>query len=97
MKALLAAAACAALATVSFSAPTLAADKAASETTAKKPEAKKDPNRMVCKKTAVTGSRFPIKSCRTAADWEKQAELDKQDLDNAQRSGLATCGTNPCS
>lgn len=97
MKALLAVAACAALATVSFSAPTLAADKSASEATTKKAEAKKDPNRMVCKRTPVTGSRFPIKSCRTAAEWDKQAELDKRDLEDAQRSGLSTCATNPCS
>jgi hypothetical protein len=62
-----------------------------------KVEEKKDPNRMVCKKTPVIGTRFPTKVCRAAGEWERQAEIDKQDLDAAQRNGLASCGTNPCS
>ena len=62
-----------------------------------KTDAKSDPNRTVCKKTPVTGSRFPTKTCRTHRDWEKQEELDKQDLEAQQRAGLTTCATNPCS
>jgi hypothetical protein len=45
----------------------------------------------------VTGSRFPTKTCRTQRDWEKQEEMDKQDLEAQQRVGLSTCATNPCS
>ncbi|HYE46669.1 MAG TPA: hypothetical protein VEA44_12955 [Caulobacter sp.] len=93
MKVILAALASAALASATMAAEP--ASKPGTET-AKKPEAKKDPNRMVCKKTPVLGSRFPSKVCRTQVDWEKQAEIDKQNLEDAQRAGLTTCATNPC-
>ncbi|MDH4386717.1 MAG: hypothetical protein QE280_14890 [Caulobacter sp.] len=77
----------------SAAAPVVAASPAVDAKT----EAKADPNRTVCKKTPVTGSRFPTKTCRTHRDWEKQEEIDKQNLDAQQRAGLATCATNPCS
>lgn len=57
---------------------------------------KTDKARMICKKTPVLGTRFPQKVCRPAGEWEKQAELDKQSLDDMQRNGLTTCSTNPC-
>jgi hypothetical protein len=91
MKVIFVAIACATLATASFAAET------AKPTEAPKQEVKKDPNRMVCKKTPVLGTRFPSKICRTQTDWEKQAELDKQALQDQQRAGLTTCATNPCS
>lgn len=91
MKVIFVALACATLATASIAAET----GKPSEGT--KQEAKKDPNRMVCKKTPVLGTRFPTKVCRTQNDWEKQAELDKQALQDQQRVGLQNCGTNPCS
>ena len=91
MKVIFVALACATLATASFAAETgKPADGA-------KKEAKKDPNRMVCKKTPVIGTRFPSKVCRTQNDWEKQAEIDKRELEAQQRAGLTTCATNPCS
>lgn len=90
MKVIFAALACAALATASVAAET------AKPTEVPKQEAKKDPNRMVCKKTPVLGTRFPSKVCRTQTDWEKQAEIDKKNLDDQLRSGLTTCATNPC-
>lgn len=90
MKVIFVALACATLATASFAAET------AKPGEAPKQEAKKDPNRMVCKKTPVLGTRFPSKVCRTQTDWEKQAEIDKKNLDDQIRSGLTTCATNPC-
>lgn len=90
MKVIFVALACATLATASFAA------EAAKPAEAPKQEAKKDPGRMVCKKTPVIGTRFPSKVCRTQVDWDKQAELDKQALKDQQRAGLQTCGTNPC-
>ena len=91
MKVIFVALACATLATASVAAETGKPGDAA------KQEAKKDPNRMVCKKTPVLGTRFPTKVCRTQHDWEKQAEQDKRDLEAQQRAGLTTCATNPCS
>ena len=91
MKVIFAALACAALATAS-----VAAETAKPPDVPKQQEAKKDPNRMVCKKTPVLGTRFPSKVCRTQTDWEKQAEIDKKNLDDQMRSGLTTCATNPC-
>ncbi len=95
MKVILAALASAALATASMAAAAEPAAQPGAEP-AKKQEAKKDPSRMVCKKTPVIGTRFPSKVCRTQGDWEKQAEIDKQNLEDAQRAGLTTCATNPC-
>ncbi len=91
MKLIFVALACATLATASVAAET------AKPTEAPKQEAKKDPARMVCKKTPVVGTRFPSKICRTQSDWERQAELDKRNLEDQQRAGLTTCATNPCS
>jgi hypothetical protein len=100
MKAILTALAIAGLATAALGSGAVAADQtapaAAPVTEKSKAEVKKDPTRTVCKKTAITGSRFPTKVCRTQNDWDKQAELDKQALSDAQRGGLASCGTTPC-
>ncbi|MBI5942250.1 MAG: hypothetical protein HY859_17720 [Caulobacterales bacterium] len=60
------------------------------------PEATKDPNARVCKTTPVIGTRVPSRVCMTRAEWEQRSRQDKQDLESAQRSGLATCGTKPC-
>lgn len=91
MKVIFVALACATLATASFAA------EAAKPSQPPKQEAKKDPNRMVCKKTPVVGTRFPTKVCRTQTDWEKQTEIDKQNLNDQMRSGLTVCATSPCS
>lgn len=61
------------------------------------PVARKDPNERVCKTSPVIGSRVPSRTCMTRADWEARAKADRADLEAAQRSGLATCGTKPCS
>lgn len=91
MKVIFVALACATLATASFAAET------AKPSEPPKQEAKKDPKRMVCKKTPVLGTRFPSKICRTQHEWEKQAEIDKQALDDQMRAGRTVCATNPCS
>lgn len=92
MKVIFVALACATLATASF-----AAETAKPSEPPKQETKKKDGSRMVCKKTPVIGTRFPTKVCRTQSDWEKQAEIDKRALQDQQRAGLTTCGTNPCS
>lgn len=61
------------------------------------PVSKKDPNERVCKTTPVIGSRVPSRICMTRAAWEERARADRADLEAAQRSGLASCGTKPCS
>lgn len=61
------------------------------------PVSKKDPNERVCKTSPVIGSRVPSRICMTRAEWEERARTDRADLEAAQRSGLATCGTRPCS
>lgn len=60
------------------------------------PSAKKDPAQRVCKTTPVIGRRVPSRICMTRAEWEERARVDRQDLEAAQRGGLAACGTKPC-
>lgn len=60
------------------------------------PTAKKDPDQRVCKTAPVIGRRVPSRICMTRAEWEARARVDRQDLEAAQRSGLAVCGTKPC-
>ena len=44
-----------------------------------------DPNRMVCKKSQVTGSRLGKKKiCMTAAQWEVQRQADREALERSQ-------------
>ena len=61
------------------------------------PASKKDPNERICKTSPVIGTRVPSRTCMTRADWEARAKADRADLEAAQRSGLASCGTKPCS
>ncbi|RYY44437.1 MAG: hypothetical protein EOP59_06185 [Sphingomonadales bacterium] len=37
-------------------------------------EKKKDPNKRVCKRSVPTGSLMPKVTCRTAGEWEFEAE-----------------------
>lgn len=60
------------------------------------PAAKKDPAQRICKTQPVIGRRVPSRVCMTRAEWEERARTDRQDLEAAQRSGLAVCGTKPC-
>lgn len=42
------------------------------------PAGQEDPNRVVCKKVEVVGSRIPKRVCHTAREWE-QISQDTQD------------------
>ena len=52
--------------------PAMAEDNSAQTT------AQKDPNQIVCKSKSKVGTRFPTKTCRTWAEWEKIAEENKR-------------------
>jgi len=50
----------------------------------KKPEAK-DPNRVICEKQGVVGSRLATKRvCMTAAEWEIRRREDREAIEKAQ-------------
>ena len=48
-------------------------------------KANKDPNRMVCEKQEVVGSRLATKRvCMTAAEWEAKRRDERQMIDRSQ-------------
>lgn len=50
----------------------------------KKPEAK-DPNRIICERQGVVGSRLATKRvCMTAAEWEIRRREDREAVEKAQ-------------
>lgn len=50
----------------------------------KKPEVK-DPNRIICEKQEVLGSRVATKRvCMTAAEWEMRRREDREAIEKAQ-------------
>ena len=52
---------------------------------AERKKANADPNRMICEKQEVLGSRLQAKRvCKTAAEWETQRQLDRQQIDKSQ-------------
>lgn len=57
----------------------------AAPASAERKKANTDPNRMVCEKQEVLGSRLATKRvCKTAAEWETQRQLDRQQIDKSQ-------------
>jgi hypothetical protein len=73
---------------------TLALLPAAGLAEQKKPEAK-DPNRIICEKQEVLGSRLATRRvCMTAAEWETRKQEDRQNIDRQQiqRSGNTSGG-----
>lgn len=53
--------------------------------TAREKSADKDPNRMICEKQEVLGSRLASKRiCKTAAEWQAQRREDRNAIDRAQ-------------
>ncbi len=45
----------------------------------------KDPNRIICEKQEVLGSRVATKKvCMSAAEWETRRQEDRQSIDKAQ-------------
>lgn len=59
-----------------FSTPAIAGEKKAEG---------KDPNRIICEKQEVVGSRLATKRvCMTAAEWQAKRLEDRQSIDKAQ-------------
>lgn len=57
----------------------------------------KDGDRMVCKYSLQTGTRFKTKTCKTAAEWEAMAEEHRNGLkDMVDRPQIKVCGPNGC-
>ena len=48
-----------------------------------------DPYRMVCKRDKETGSRLSSRTCKTAAEWERERELNVEAMRNATKSPMA--------
>jgi len=46
-----------------------------------------DRNRIICKRTTVTGSRFATKTCKKWSDWEAMADQAKTVTEGARRRG----------
>jgi len=71
-----------------------AAADVAPETTLAANEATDDGSRVICKRTAVTGSRFAKKVCKTSDEWQNLQATSRNELDRRQKAG--TYGTpNP--
>jgi len=52
---------------------------------AEEKKAEKDPNRMVCEKQEVVGSRLATRRvCMTAAEWETKRRDERQMIDRSQ-------------
>lgn len=63
-----------------------------------KTDASDDPERTVCRDDINTGTRIPRKICKTAAEWEIEAEENRDvgknlERDTAPRSTLPTAGS----
>ena len=48
-----------------------------------------DPDRMVCKREKETGSRLSSRTCKTAAEWERERELNLEAMRDATKSPMA--------
>ena len=49
-------------------------------------EARKDPDRIICRRHKPTGSRISEKICMTARQWQRASEDTARTLDRAQRT-----------
>ncbi len=55
---------------------------------------KGDPNEIVCEKIGVVGSRLAVKRvCGTRAEWAEKRKMDRDVLDQVQRSANGPCNT----
>ncbi len=67
-----------------LSVPALA-DSGTATTPAPTTKTAADPNRVICRKIEVIGSRLDSKRvCRTKADWDAEQAANRQDLDRRQ-------------
>jgi hypothetical protein len=59
------------------------------------PSSKKgDPNEVVCEKITAIGTRLATKRvCATRAEWAEKRKLDREAVDQAQRSANGPCQT----
>lgn len=66
---------------------------AASVQSQEAPKPKKgDPNEIVCEKIEVIGTRLGAKRvCATRAEWVEKRKLDREAVDQAQRSANGPC------
>ncbi len=64
---------------------------AATTQVAAKVEEEIDYDRVICKRTIVTGSRFSKKICKTWRQWKALEDASQEGLDRSQR--LGTVGT----
>ena len=56
----------------------------------------KDPNEVVCEKQTVVGSRLATrKVCGTRAEWAEKRRLDKEAIDQGQRSACMPTHNGP--
>lgn len=49
-------------------------------------EARKDPDRIICRRYAPTGSRGTEKICMTAKQWQRTTDAAQDQLDRAPKS-----------
>ena len=52
-------------------------------------EARKDPDRVICRRHKPTGSRISEKICMTARQWQQASDESARLLDRAQRAPQA--------
>ena len=58
------------------------------------PKKSKDPNEVVCEKQTMVGSRLATrKVCATRAEWAERRRLDKEAIDQGQRSACMVTTT----
>jgi hypothetical protein len=61
---------------------------AATAQAAPRSDDKKDPNKMICEKQEVLGSRLAVKRvCMTRAEWAEQRRIDRQNVERQQVNG----------
>lgn len=52
-----------------------------------KPKPVKDPNEKICENQSIVGSRLATRRvCGTRAEWEEKRRLDKEAIDQGQKS-----------
>ena len=49
-------------------------------------DARKDPNRIICRRHKPTGSRISEKICMTARQWQQMTDDTRRALDKSQRT-----------
>ncbi|MDV3257628.1 MAG: hypothetical protein LOX97_07590 [Sphingomonas sp.] len=60
-----------------------------------KPGKTKDPNEVVCEKQSIIGSRLATRRvCATRAEWAEKRRLDKEAIDQGQRSACMVTTTS---